>query len=241
MKKLILLIVLTLLVLSCNNKSDCKIIRENYSAYKRYYEQKNYALALTSVNNILNANHRLLCYNYSCILQKISDVELHNIKADIFFFQKKYNDAIKEYNLSIKLNERVYNPNQFVVSYWERGYNKYNLGDNRGAINDCNIAEDTLVKYQKIIGKTEVVFLYSNIKRIKGNSFFKMKKYDLALLEYEWIVKNNPEMFADIYTNKGIIEYTSLLLIDEACLDFSKAGELGDQKAYDYIKQYCNQ
>jgi tetratricopeptide (TPR) repeat protein len=231
------------MVYSCKDadKDPCIAVNENYSAYEKYYVQKKYALALKSINNIINANHmRSVFCNQQCVLRTISDVGLHNIKGDIFFFQKKYNDAIKEYNISIKQMEKNYNPTEFVLSYWSRGYNKYNLGDVRGAIYDCTIAEDTLIKYQKKIDLKEGNFLYSNIKRIKGNSFFKLKKYDLALYEYEWIVKYNPDMFADIYINKGIIEYTSLLLIDKACLDFSKAGELGDQKAYDYIKQYCN-
>jgi len=233
---------IVIMVYSCKeaDKDTCEAVNENYSAYEKYYEQKKYALALTSINNIINTNHIRSQLDHGCVLNKISDVDLHNIKGDIFFFQKKYNDAIKEYNISIKLMEKNYNPTEFVISYWSRGYNKYNLGDVRGAINDCTIAEDTLIKYQKKIHFKDVNFLYSNIKRIKGNSFFKLKKYDLALFEYEWIVKYNPEMFADIYINKGIIEYTSLVMIDKACLDFSKAGELGDKEAYDYIKKYCN-
>ncbi len=45
--------------------------------------------------------------------------------------------------------------------------------------------------------------------------------------------------FADAYYNKGIAKYK---LGDKysACLDWSKAGELGNYNAYDLIKKNCN-
>jgi len=42
------------------------------------------------------------------------------------------------------------------------------------------------------------------------------------------------------YDNRGYAKY-SLGDKDGACLDWSKAGELGYSDAYDAIKKYCNQ
>ena len=242
-----------IIAVSCKDadKETCAAVNENYSAYERYYSKKNFALALTSINNVLSNYHEYSDAE-NCILRRISKTHVHNLKAEILLMQKKYIDGIKSYSNALKEykshNDYIYSmkkyeyykDSDFIESYIGRSYCKYYLGDIRGAIIDCNIADDTIVKYQKHIDNKTAVFLYSNIKRIRGNSFFKMKKYDSALIEYEWIVANNPDVFADIYINKGIIEYTSLVMIDKACLDFSKAGELGDKEAYDYIKKYCN-
>ena len=242
-----------IIAVSCKDadKDTCAAVNENYSAYERSYAKKNFDLALTSINNVLSNYHEYSAAEF-CIWREISKTHVHNLKAEIFLMQKKYIDGVKSYSNALteykSNNDRIYSmkkyedykESDFIESYIGRSYCKYYLGDIRGAINDCTTAEDTLIKYQKKIDFKNVNFLYSNIKRIKGNSFFKLKKYDLALYEYEWIVANNPDMFADIYVNKGIIEYTSLVMIDKACLDFSKAGELGDKEAYDYIKKYCN-
>ena len=44
---------------------------------------------------------------------------------------------------------------------------------------------------------------------------------------------------ADAYNNRGVAKL-GLKDLDGACLDWSKAGELGHSGAYDLIKQYCN-
>ncbi len=41
------------------------------------------------------------------------------------------------------------------------------------------------------------------------------------------------------YYNRGLAKI-QLGQIDGGCLDLSKAGELGADKAYDLIKKYCN-
>jgi hypothetical protein len=46
-------------------------------------------------------------------------------------------------------------------------------------------------------------------------------------------------MYAEAYLNRGSFKFT-LKDKNGACLDWSKASELGDSDAYDLIKKYCN-
>lgn len=44
---------------------------------------------------------------------------------------------------------------------------------------------------------------------------------------------------SDAYLIRGFAYY-NLNFLNDACLDWSKAGELGSAEAYDLIKQFCN-
>ena len=55
--------------------------------------------------------------------------------------------------------------------------------------------------------------------------------------DYNKAIELNPD-FADAYYNRGIAKY-DLGDKNGSCLDWSKAGELGDETAYDLIKEHC--
>ena len=59
----------------------------------------------------------------------------------------------------------------------------------------------------------------------------------LTIYNYSKAIEIDPKD-AVAYNNRGIAKY-SLKDINGACLDWSKAGELG-YDAYDVIKKYCN-
>jgi hypothetical protein len=61
---------------------------------------------------------------------------------------------------------------------------------------------------------------------------------DNALEDFNFAVDFEPEM-ATNYAMRALIKY-SLNDKNGACLDWSKAGELGYEKAYDEIKEKCN-
>ena len=71
-----------------------------------------------------------------------------------------------------------------------------------------------------------------------GVSKAKLKDYRGAIADYTKVIEIDPN-YALAYLNRG---YAKLFLgqKDSGCLDLSKAGELGDKKAYDAIKEYCN-
>lgn len=65
-----------------------------------------------------------------------------------------------------------------------------------------------------------------------------MKQFQKAIEEYTEAIKFEPQL-AQAYYNRGL---TLLYLGNEtsACLDLSKAGELGVQEAYSVIRKYCS-
>ena len=65
----------------------------------------------------------------------------------------------------------------------------------------------------------------------------KIEDFKGALEDYNIAIELKPN-YSDAYHNRGIVK---LELGDKngACLDWSKAGELGQSKSYEMIKKYC--
>jgi len=127
--------------------------------------------------------------------------------------------AIQDYNIAIEIN-----PND-ADAYYGRGIAKANLDDNRGAIQDYNIAIEI---------NPNDADAYNN----RGIAKYNLGDYVRAIQDYNKAIEINP-FDATAYYNRGIAKYK---LDDKngACLDWSKAGELGNDYAYELIKQYCN-
>lgn len=122
------------------------------------------------------------------------------------------------------------------------------LNDYRGAIKDYDKAIE--IKPDK-----EELYLW------RGMSNFSLGKFEKAIIDNNKAIDLNSE-FAEAYANRGLsklqaynIERSEAILegevddviekqltkkLDDACLDLSKAGELGYYKAYDIIKEACN-
>jgi len=88
------------------------------------------------------------------------------------------------------------------------------------------------------------VFL-SNVYRFRADYKFKKEDYYGAISDYgKAIYVQEQDDFGyvkieEIYYNIGLC-YAKLGDKKSACLNWSKAGELGYDKAYDMIKEYCN-
>lgn len=65
-----------------------------------------------------------------------------------------------------------------------------------------------------------------------------LKDFSGAIIDYTKAIEINPK-FEDAYYNRGKTKIL-LGLKDSGCLDLSKAGEFGYEKAYDLPKEYCN-
>ncbi len=70
-----------------------------------------------------------------------------------------------------------------------------------------------------------------------GNSKANLKNYTGAIADYTKAISLNTQ-YSDAYFNRGLSKYE---LHDNtgACEDWSKAGELGNVKAYDKRRLYC--
>ena len=150
-----------------------------------------------------------------------------------------YTGAIKDLNIALyidtskidydKKNVLIISsiPNLTAEIYLYRGRAKNRLGDYRGAIIDLSKA----IQY--------------NDKYVNGSAFFELgfaksylKDYQGALLNYNKAIQL--DSYYDVaYYNRALIK---LNLNDKegACMDLSRAGELGYEKAYQVIRENCN-
>lgn len=128
--------------------------------------------------------------------------------------------SMKDYNLAIEKNPK------FSDAFFARGNVKMKLQDYYGAVDDYTAA---------IAINENYVDAYFN--RGKAKQF--LLAYQDAINDCTKIIQINPKN-ADAYSMRGIlrIEFGDL---KNGCLDLSKAGELGDLKAYELIKENCNQ
>lgn len=131
-----------------------------------------------------------------------------------------HHGAMKDYNTSLEKN------NKFADAFFVRGNVKMKLQDYYGAIADYGAAITLNENY---------IEAYYN--RGKAKQF--LQAYEDAINDCTKIIQINPRNI-DAYYMRGIlrIDFGDL---KNGCLDLSKAGELGDLKAYESIKEKCNQ
>lgn len=170
----------------------------------------------------------------------------------ILFWQKKYLEAIEVLNdaIEVSTNNSV---GYKLVSYYFRGLCKYNLDDNYGAISDfskligqknkynsvfvCDWAFKYKNDYLKMEGVTCPIVdreeLYSYLAICKS----RLKNYDGALKDIQVMLTNNIKS-GNAYYLRAQLNY-NMKRYKSACIDASKAGELGINEAYEFISQYC--
>ena len=139
-----------------------------------------------------------------------------NIKA-VF---EDYHGAMKDYNLALEHNSKL------ADGFFARGNVKMKLQDYYGAIADFTSAITINENY---------VEAYFN--RGKAKQF--LLAYEDAINDCSKIIQINPKSY-DAYYMRGLLRI-DFGDVKQGCLDLSKAGELGDLKAYESIKEKCNQ
>ena len=71
----------------------------------------------------------------------------------------------------------------------------------------------------------------------RGNAKEKLQDYTGAIADYTKAIELNPKD-PSAYYNRGLAKI-DLSQKDSGCLDLSKAGEWGAERAYEMIKKYC--
>ena len=165
--------------------------------------------------------------NYKGALLAFNEVINSDTKSvDGYFWRattkKEFGDlhgAMKDYNEAIALNPK------YAAAYFERGNIKFSLQDYYGSIED----------YSKSISLDD-----SNIQAYlkRGQAKHMVEAYEDAINDCTKILEMNPEN-VDAYYLRGVLRIEHGQTV-EGCLDLSKAGELGDIRAYDMIKERCN-
>src|SRR5690349_17693796 len=127
--------------------------------------------------------------------------------------------AMKDYNSAVEKNPK------FGDAFFARGNVKLKLQDYYGAIDD----------YSSAIALNEN-YIEAYFQRGKAKQF--LQAYEDAINDRTKIIQLHPKNI-DAYFMRGIlrIDFGDM---KNGCLDLSKAGELGDLKAYEMIKEKCN-
>lgn len=160
----------------------------------------------------------------------------------------------------LNVNEAIETDANFAAAYYLRGNIKDNFDDRHGAMKDYNTAIEKNAKfadaffsrgnvkmklqdyYGAIADYTSAITINENyieayFNRGKAKQF--LQAYEDAINDCSKIIQINPKN-VDAYYMRGILRL-NFGDMKNGCLDLSKAGELGDLKAYETIKEKCNQ
>ena len=124
-----------------------------------------------------------------------------------------------------KIDKIIDKANVDIDAYIKTGNEKMDMQDYKGAIDDYSQAI-------KIDPNDTIPYMLRFDAKVKLEDYYGAKEDLTKVIEID---PNN--VFA--YYNRGLIEIV-LNQDEKACIDFSKAGDLGEEKAYDKIKLYCN-
>ena len=163
-----------------------------------------------------------------------------------------YHGAIKDFNKVIEIDENN------VFAFYERGRAKDKLGDFYGSVDDFTKALEIDNKYtQAYIERGNVkneklnykgaITDYTKALTLKPENeplLLKLGQTQMALLSYKESIESFTHLISldpenrDAYYLRGLI-YIHLHHKIKGCQDLSKAGELGDHKAYEMLNEYC--
>lgn len=134
---------------------------------------------------------------------------------------------LKDYSGAVVAFTSAIETNPFPdISYYYRGLTKKELKDLRGALEDFKKA----IMYNFY----EIEYAYFNSGLIR----YELKDYSGAIEDFNNAIEYSPKI-SDFYIKRAFAKL-KLSQKDGACLDFSKAGELGNTEAYNEIKKHCN-
>ncbi|WP_396170577.1 tetratricopeptide repeat protein [Flavobacterium sp.] len=133
-------------------------------------------------------------------------------------YLEDYRGAIADFTKNIE-----FYPNN-GDAYLSRGESKVSLNDFHGAIADFNNAIEIF----------PTIYVY--VKR--GQAKDSLKDYQGAIVDFTKAIEINLN-YSEGYLNRGLTKL-KLNQKDSGCLDLGKAGELGNNRAYELIKKYCN-
>lgn len=163
--------------------------------------------------------------------------------------------ALQYFDKAIALDRKLYS------AYWNRGSTKWSLFDYKGAMEDLNTAIEidpsievayvdrartkiSLNDYRGAIKDYDIAIrLRPNISTyffLRAEAKDQLKEFLSAIADYDKSITLNPikSLRGESYLKRGI-DKLRVSKKNEGCMDLSKAGELGETKAYDYIRKYC--
>ena len=140
---------------------------------------------------------------------------------------KNYAAAIGDLTKVIETDEK----GDVMSALYIRAQCKNKLEDFRGALLDYN----TVLHIVREEETEALAVVYLDRGRVKAI----LEDYTGAETDFSKAIKLK-KSYAEAYINRGIIRNSFLNKMEMGCMDFSRAGELGITKAYEFIKEYCN-
>lgn len=163
--------------------------------------------------------------------------EIDNVFKATLYYQRAYSkyysedlvDAIADCNEAIRIDSKFYD------AYFIRGDSKRRLGDKYGAVADYTKSID-------VVNRKDIWDVFSEWKVnesycSRGQMKTQMNDYVGAMDDFNRAIKIY-DGISEPYYYRGMLKI-KLGQNKNACIDFSKAGELGYAVAYDAIQQYC--
>jgi len=143
--------------------------------------------------------------------------EVYFCRATIYFSQKKYEPAIKDYLKAEELKPiYIENLNNLAFLYSEIGK-----------------MDESIEYYGKAIAINPSEYLYQR----RATCFTFQKNYKDALTDYAKAIEINPNL-SEAYFNRGVCYYYTQHL-DSACIDWKKSAAMGYATAKGYSEKYC--
>jgi tetratricopeptide (TPR) repeat protein len=146
------------------------------------------------------------------------DATAYNLRALSKMNLEDYEGAILDFTKAIELDSNYHG------TYYERGRCKYLLEDYKEAIQD----------FTKAIGLNPSEYVYYD----RGMCKYLLEDFKGAIEDYTKIIELNPKC-DDAYYERGRCKYHFVGEEKSACMDWSKAVELGNVDAIDKINKYC--
>lgn len=162
-----------------------------------------------------------------------------------------FNDALRAFNRAVELEPG------FQEAYFNRANINFELIEHQYSIEESdpqititrNAPQDKKkVKHQGIPDFSSVLADYDRVIELdpqmsyayynRGNIKNRMRDFEGAVQDYNKALALQPNLAEAFYNRALTLIY--LKKTADACLDLSKAGELGIQDAYNVIKRYCN-
>lgn len=186
------------------------------------------------------------------IEKESSSINLRALYSDRAFVKlklKDYSGAIADFT-----KKEFYGGSLENVELISKAEAKNELKDYRGAIQDYdhylkrnsfNIDITAvgssffdLSKVEQEEKKVNIKKRYSSIYFQRGNAKFNLGDLLGAKEDYDMAINMNLD-FTNAYYNRGLVKI-GMNQKNSACLDFSRAGELGHNEAYNTINKFCN-
>ncbi|MCF8296223.1 MAG: tetratricopeptide repeat protein [Saprospiraceae bacterium] len=200
-----------------------------------------------------SGNYEKALKDYAIAIKSNPRYEIAYInRASVYAKQNKFQETITDLDYAIRLSH------DHAEAYYNRGLAKFNIRDYNGAISDFDLAialennypqaflyrgnakglinqfDDAIKDFNKVLS-----FEPNNEKAYFsiGVANYKLRKYQEAISNYSKAIELKPD-FSDAIMQRGV----TLLMLKElvaSCNDFRYAESLGNKKAAELVKKYC--